>query len=41
MATTAADPVQAHGLHRLLTHNAADFARFGAIIRVEPLATTS
>jgi predicted nucleic acid-binding protein len=32
--------MQAHGLRRLLTHNTADFARFGAIIQVEPLVTT-
>jgi predicted nucleic acid-binding protein len=32
--------MQTHGLRRLLTHNTADFARFGAIIQVEPLVTT-
>ena len=31
--------MQAHGLRRLLTHNTTDFARFGAIITVEPLVT--
>lgn len=29
--------MQAHGLRRLLTHNAADFARFSSLITVEPL----
>jgi predicted nucleic acid-binding protein len=29
--------MQAHGIGRLLTHNTADFARFAAIITVEPL----
>ncbi len=33
--------MQAHGLRRLLTHNTTDFARFGAIITVEPLVTTT
>jgi predicted nucleic acid-binding protein len=32
--------MQTYGLRRLLTHNTADFARFGAIIQVEPLAMT-
>ena len=32
--------MQAYGLRRLLTHNTADFARFGAFIQVEPLPTT-
>jgi predicted nucleic acid-binding protein len=32
--------MQAHGLRRLSTHNTADFARFGALIQVEPLVTT-
>jgi predicted nucleic acid-binding protein len=32
--------MQTHGLRRLLTHNTADFARFGAIIQVEPMVTT-
>jgi predicted nucleic acid-binding protein len=32
--------MQAHGLRRLLTHNTADFARFGAIIQLEPSITT-
>jgi predicted nucleic acid-binding protein len=32
--------MQAHGLRRLLTHNTADFARFGALIQVEPLVST-
>ena len=32
--------MQAHGLRRLLTHNTADFARFGALIQVEPLVTS-
>jgi predicted nucleic acid-binding protein len=32
--------MQAHGLRRLLTHNTADFARFAALIQVEPLVTT-
>ncbi len=31
--------MQTYGLRRLLTHNTADFARFGALIRVEPLIT--
>jgi predicted nucleic acid-binding protein len=30
----------AHGLRRLLTHNTADFARFGALIQIEPLVWT-
>jgi predicted nucleic acid-binding protein len=29
--------MQAHGLHRLLTHNTADFARFRSLIQIEPL----
>jgi predicted nucleic acid-binding protein len=29
--------MQAHGLRRLLTHNTADFVRFGALIQIEPL----
>ena len=29
--------MQAHGLRRLLTHNTADFARFGSLIQIEPL----
>jgi hypothetical protein len=32
--------MQAHGLRRLLTHNAADFARFGTSIQIEPLLVT-
>jgi predicted nucleic acid-binding protein len=32
--------MQAHGLRRLLTHNTADFARFGALIQIEPLVST-
>jgi predicted nucleic acid-binding protein len=32
--------MQAYGLRRLLTHNTADFARFGALIQVEPILTT-
>jgi hypothetical protein len=32
--------MQAHGLRRLLTHNTADFVRFGALIWVEPLVST-
>jgi hypothetical protein len=47
MTTAAAvpDPVSvatmpAHGLRQLLTHNTADFARFGALIQVEPLVIT-
>ncbi len=32
--------MQTHGLRRLLTHNTADFARFAALIQVEPLITT-
>jgi predicted nucleic acid-binding protein len=32
--------MQAHGLRRLLTHNTADFVRFGSLIRVEPLVPT-
>jgi predicted nucleic acid-binding protein len=32
--------MQAHSLRRLLPHNTADFARFGAIIQVKPLVTT-
>jgi hypothetical protein len=32
--------MQTYGLHRLLTHNTADFARFGALIQVEPLITS-
>ena len=32
--------MQTCGLRRLLTHNTADFARFGAIIQVEPLVAT-
>lgn len=32
--------MQAHGLRRLLTHNTADFARFGALVHVEPLVAT-
>jgi predicted nucleic acid-binding protein len=31
--------MQTYGLRRLLTHNTADFARFGALIQVEPLIT--
>lgn len=31
----------AHGVHRLLTHNTADFARFSPIIVVEPLMTST
>jgi hypothetical protein len=34
------DPVEFSGLRRLLTHNTADLARFGAIIQVEPLVPT-
>ena len=30
----------AHGIPRLLTHNTADFARFGGSIRLEPLIST-
>jgi predicted nucleic acid-binding protein len=33
--------MQAHGLRRLLTHNTADFARFGTLIQVEPLVPTA
>lgn len=29
--------MRAHGLSRLLTHNTADFARFAAMIQVEPM----
>jgi predicted nucleic acid-binding protein len=32
--------MQAHGLRRLLTHNTADFTRFGALIQVEPWVVT-
>jgi predicted nucleic acid-binding protein len=32
--------MQAQGLRRLLTHNTADFARFGTLIQVESLAST-
>ncbi len=32
--------MQTHGLRRLLTHNTADFARFGALIQVEPLVAS-
>jgi predicted nucleic acid-binding protein len=32
--------MQAHGLRRLLAHNTSDFARFGALIQVEPLVST-
>jgi predicted nucleic acid-binding protein len=32
--------MQVHGLRRLLTHNTADFARFGALIQIEPLVPT-
>jgi predicted nucleic acid-binding protein len=32
--------MQAHGLRRLLTHNTTDFARFGALVQVEPLIPT-
>jgi predicted nucleic acid-binding protein len=27
--------IRTHGLRRLLTHNTADFARFGALVQVE------
>jgi predicted nucleic acid-binding protein len=33
--------MQAHGLRRLLTHNSADFVRFGALIQIEPLVPTA
>lgn len=29
--------MQAHGLRRILTHNSADFVRFGHLIQIEPL----
>lgn len=29
--------MQAHGVPRLLTHNAADFARFASAISIEPM----
>jgi predicted nucleic acid-binding protein len=32
--------MQTYGLRHLLTHNTADFARFSALIQVEPLVTT-
>jgi predicted nucleic acid-binding protein len=32
--------MQTHGLRRLLTHNTADFVRFGALIQIEPLVST-
>ena len=32
--------MQVHGLRRLLTHNTADFARFGHLIQIEPLVPT-
>jgi predicted nucleic acid-binding protein len=32
--------MQAHGLRRLSTHNTADFARFAALIQIEPLIST-
>jgi predicted nucleic acid-binding protein len=32
--------MQTCGLRRLLTHNTADFARFGALIQVEPLVAS-
>jgi hypothetical protein len=32
--------MQNYGLRRLLTHNSADFARFGALIQVEPLISS-
>ena len=32
--------MQAYGITRLLTHNVADFARFGALITVDPLVPT-
>ena len=32
--------MRAHGLRRLHTHNTADFARFGALIQVEPMVVT-
>ena len=32
--------MQSHGLRRLLTHNVADFARFGSLIQIEPLVPT-
>jgi predicted nucleic acid-binding protein len=31
---------QTYGLRRLLTHNTADFTRFGALIQVEPLVAS-
>jgi len=33
--------MQVHGLRRLLTHNTADFARFGHLIQIEPLVPTA
>jgi hypothetical protein len=32
--------MRTHRLRRLLTHNTADFTRFGALIQAEPLVTT-
>jgi predicted nucleic acid-binding protein len=32
--------MRVYGLRRLLTHNTADFARFGALIQVEPLVAS-
>jgi predicted nucleic acid-binding protein len=32
--------MQVYALRRLLTHNTADFARFGALIQVEPLVAS-
>ena len=32
--------MQTHGLRRLLTHNTADFTRFGSLIQIEPLVST-
>lgn len=32
--------MQTYGLRRLLTHNTADFARFGSLIKVEPLISS-
>jgi predicted nucleic acid-binding protein len=32
--------MQAHGLRRRLSHNTADFARFGSLIHIEPLVST-
>lgn len=33
--------MQTHGLRRLVTHNTADFTRYGSLITVEPLVSPS